>query len=318
MGTECIDLYLFLPVFNRGRLTANFLAHILPLIPSGYSLKPVLLDDRSTDNTIIDALFVCPDALVIQLSGRDYWGGALNRIREFICAINGKNNYNHLYMVCNDDIRFSIDSLAEPLRIVDPSIIVSANTIHIEDDLGSLAACYSFSASIDMYEPMNYFDPSTGRFLTTHDPALVNLCETHVLISTAHPWLCSSPVPNSIPHYLSDFWLTYSFFNNGFRIIYPQSFACFNSLATTKNHPCSFGVNNDLTLKIYKIKIYAFKLFGIFLSAAQVTSPSYAPAWITFLSSFSRQKNIGLILLKHRLLYLLGRVSCVFVKILSV
>lgn len=312
---ELIDLYLFLPVYNRGNLTASFLEHIIPLVPPQYCLKPIILDDRSTDNTVDLALSVCPKSEVVTLSGTDYWGGSLNRIRNFICSANHPLKSNHIYMVCNDDIRFQGESLAEPLRIISSRSVISVSTIFINSSFSyDLEADFMYKAS--RIEPMQYFDASIGKFIQTYDPELVNVCETRALITTAEPWLSSNPIPRDVPHYLSDFWLTYSFAKNGYQITYPPSFVCLNSLLTTNNNNLQSLLEPTSGLSGYFPKENLGKMLSTLCASVRILSPAYAPAWIAFLGAFSRQKNLQLVLLRYRIIYAMGSLLVYFSRFL--
>jgi glycosyltransferase involved in cell wall biosynthesis len=306
--TNClINLYLFLPVYNRGRLTANFLEHIKPLIPECYLLRPIILEDCCTDNTVELAKLVCPDLHVIRLSGSHYWGGALNSIRDYIRSSRCKAGDNDIYMVCNDDVRFHPHSLAKALTLVKENLIVSALTVLVEDDFVSADSVHASSYDEHDVESMHYFDPSSGAFKPTANSSLVNICETRAMLTTAAPWLECLPIPVSIPHYLSDYWLTYDFSNKGFRIKHPIDFICYNSLITTQN---TFGKDQQhfeivgLNRGWFRERLRNYVLSC--LSSVTKTSPSYAPAWITFLSAFSCQPNLPWILFKHRTQFVLG------------
>ena len=295
-------------------MTAEFLRHVGELIPPEYILKPVILDDNSTDQTVSLALEVCPGALLLHTGGSSYWGGALNYIHYFISSLKIEERSSSLYMVCNDDIRFLAKSLLEPLSAVKEKQIVAIRTVFVNKCI--LSDFSEFYANPFAFEPEPFlcFDPLHGCFTHTSDASKANVCDTRALLTTAEPWLSVSSIPSSIPHYLSDYWLTYSFSSMGYKINFLSSFVCVNSLLTTNNAPSSpsgFGHVRVPGL-ISFIVDYTLKLYVASSAAVSKTSPSYAPAWICFLTRFSRQKNLDFVIAKYCLLYLLGRALAVF------
>lgn len=303
-------IYLFLPVYNRGRLTANFLEHVAPLIPAGYQLKPILLDDGCTDNTVELATRAYPSMRVVKLSGSHYWGGALNEIASYIRCLHFQGQGSNIYMICNDDVRFHPDSFATALPLVRDDLIISPVTALVNDNFNSPDSVRASSYSIFGVDSMYYFDRTTGSFKATNETDVVNICETRAMLTKASPWLNCPLIPSSVPHYLSDYWLTYEFFNRGYQIKYPYGFICYNSILTSKNKPYVSSSGKfvfNLEGVCERIKTIALSC----LWSVPKTSPSYAPAWITFLSKYSRQQDLSCIILKHRIKFLVG--SIVFV-----
>jgi hypothetical protein len=308
MGIDQIFLYVFLPVYNRGALTANFLAHLIPLIPECYCLRPVLLDDSCTDNTVNLAKVVCPNLRVIRLSGSDYWGGALNSVKQYICSLNSSDHQKNIYMVCNDDVRFHPMSLVSALSVLGDDLVISPVTILVKDDFRAADSVFADTFQAIRVEPMQVFDPLSGSFKQTVDPSSVNVCETRAMLTRSGPWLACSSIPSDIPHYLSDYWLTYDFFMNGFHIRYPSDFICYNSVTTTRNlaskKKSSSREVSGVLLDLLPAKVRR-KLHNC-VSSVHKTSPFYAPAWIRFLKTFSNQKHLRWVLLKNYLCYWLG------------
>jgi GT2 family glycosyltransferase len=312
-----LSLYVFLPVYNRGRLTANFLSHLKPLIPPCYQLRPVLLDDHCTDNTIDLARLVCPCLEIVNLSGSDYWGGALNAIKKYINSLSLADHQNNIYMVCNDDIRFCPGSLISALSAVTPDVVIAAKTIFVKDDFNSIMSVHDFKYSTLEVQIMYLFDPLVGSFRPTNDPSRVNICETRAMLTRADPWLSCAFIPPAIPHYLSDYWLSYNFTLNGFRIKYPIDFICYNSLVSTRNtgqYSSSFLEKVSFLGRILN-KIKSF-IFGC-ASSVNKSSPSYAPAWACFLKCYSKQKHLRLILIKYWFRFYFGHVLAFFVPAMS-
>jgi hypothetical protein len=130
---------------------------------------------------------------------------------------------------------------------------------------------------------MQRFDSQRETFVDEYDRKRANVASTYAMLTTAAPWLDSEPIPASIPHYLSDYWLTHSFWRKGFAIVHPNEFRGVTCVSTTRNLPeQSFSYLQGNRILIFLNRIY-FKA----IDAASVTSPHYAPAWAKFLESFS-------------------------------
>jgi len=279
-------LNVFLPVHNRGCLTALFIEHLRALVNDHIRLVFWILNDGCTDDTIYLALKMEPTAHVVNLNGNAYWGGALNKVRSLILESCRHGPSNELYMTCNDDIRLMDTSMICAISSVTNDNVVCALCRPLEIRLRE-----GFEPSLDAFAgqlSMQRFDSALERFVDEFDQNMVNVASTYAMLTTASPWLNSEPIPAAIPHYLSDYWLTHSFWRRGFAIVHPNEFRGVTCVSTTRNLPeQSFSYLQGNRIPIFFSRIY-FKA----IDAASVTSPHYAPAWAKFLGCFSMRPTL--------------------------
>jgi len=297
-GADVINVYL--PVHNRGKLTSLFIGHLRSLIDDCIELRFWILDDGSTDDTVQLALRKDPSARIISLDGSAYWGGALNKVRSLILERFALGLCNELYMICNDDIRLNRGAMIDALSAVNDNSIVCA-LCKSEDFCLEMESELS-SPNLLPQILMDRFDIQSGRFLLEADPELVNVASTYAMLTTARPWLSSKPIPDSIPHYLSDFWLTHCFWRRGFKIVHPIQFRGITSSTTTRNLPRDYP---SYLPQLRLIRVF-HRIYLQSLDACTVTSPSFSPAWVEFLSGFSRNPKLGFQLARLWLLFTVG------------
>lgn len=290
-------LKVFLPVYNRGRMTGLFIAHLLDLLGHDLSIQINLLDDKSTDDTVQYARSVFPGLKVIPLSGSAYWGGALNMIQVIVASEMPSEQQNSIYMVCNDDIRIqSSDSLVNAIINIKPGIVAFARTIPTSVKLDTEEIKSDIGSNQNL-ELMSRFDPNLCQFLDTNDPQKVNVAPTRVMIALADAWLCCKTIPRQIPHYLSDYWLTYSLYCQGYKILYPSGLICYNYTLTSRNFAdaSSSPSRNFISNMLKQLS-----------SSSDPLSPSYLPAWMAFFSKHATPPAPQVLLIKWRLKYMIG------------
>jgi len=293
------QLHIYLPVHNRGGLTASFISHFLSEINDELPFQFWILDDGCTDDTVDRVLGIMPSANIVSLDGKAYWGGALNAIHTLILERHRAGFVQECYLVCNDDIRFAHGALQIALSsLTNQRVVCCLSSVLDHQDLASFDNSVELAST--QLPPMHRFDPSNGLFMQELNPSAVNVSSTYGMLTTLHPWMSVGMIPNSIPHYLSDWWLTYSFFMHNYSIVHPAGFLCYTSALTTNNHRIESRPRFRSGLK--------WLLFALqhCLKSASLTSPSYAPAWITFLKQYSKEPGLFNRLLKLRLAFVLG------------
>lgn len=300
MSTKTLTL--LLPVHNRGNLTACFITHVKELLPTNISLSVVLFDDGCNDETIATACRAWPKADVVTLDGHAFWGGALNAISRYVQGKASQSKATDYYMLCNDDIRFpDCRSILAGLEAVSDMVLVCARGITV--DHAEIINSDPAPSKLEWEaEPAIHYSPKDGGFIRATERETVNVAPTRAMLTTPKPWLHAVAVPPSIPHYLSDYWLTYNLYKLGFQIAHPELFICLVSSETTRNKQ-EIKATDWLARKLASMKGCATK-----------TSPAYAPAWICFY----RQDPLTLIReLKILKLWLLFRVSSLALTLLG-
>ena len=72
------EIFAILPVRNRKNITLSCIASLKELIiPDGYVLHIIVVDDASTDGTVQAIIDKYPDILIIEGDGSLYWGGGI-------------------------------------------------------------------------------------------------------------------------------------------------------------------------------------------------------------------------------------------------
>ena len=290
------QLLILLPVHNRGSLTSEFISHIINDLVINIDVHFIIFDDGCTDQTLEMIHRVCPRAHTITLCGNAFWGGSINAAVLFIRRYCDANpDKRPLFMLCNDDIRFlSSYSLLHAISMISSDTVACARIVN------TLPACLdkvdlSDDQQANIQSPIHY-ERTTGTFSasdTTSNPP--NVSSTWALLATSDAWLSFGSIPPSIPHYLSDYWLTYNLHRSGFNLLFPETFLCVTSSLTTRNSPLRPS-ENIISSIIRKL-----------LSSANPCSPSYAPAWIAFYTQHAPTVEVTKKICKHLIRFWLGK-----------
>jgi GT2 family glycosyltransferase len=283
-------------------MTASFIVHLRELLGKSMGMQVVIFDDGSTDETIINATKAMPSLTLINLGGKAYWGGAINAVSHYIQTRVQDATEDVVYLLANDDIRFpSKDALFAGINAVSTDSLICARSVLTPSiDAKSIA----IKSDKVTPEPPIYYDHNKGIFLKATQDSPANVSSTWAMLSTREAWCSNITIPQSIPHYLSDYWFTYNLVKLGFNLRQPKQFICYVSTASTRNKP-SAAKPNDIFSKLRdRVK-----------SNLQVTSTSYAPAWIEFLSQEPISTAVKRKLLKLKLKVAIYRLlSCFSIR----
>jgi GT2 family glycosyltransferase len=285
-------LTVLLPVHNRGSLTADFILHLSKLLPEEIDLRVVIFDDGCTDETLIEVKRVWTNVEVVCLDGSAFWGGAINAISNYIRS---RLSEDSIYLLANDDVRFpSQSAFLAGLREVNKSALVCATELRVK----SLNA-NSFD-KLQLTPPSAprgiHYDHKTGNFETASTVKPANVSSTFAMLTTKDVWLSAPAIPLTIPHYLSDYWLTYKLALLGYKIVHPNDFICLEYDVSSRRGNEPIGEKkNWLSAKIDFLQ-----------SSLSKPSASYFPAWIEFLSQKPIYPSVRLKILKLKLYLLIG------------
>ncbi len=125
------------------------------------------------------------------------------------------------------------------------------------------------------------------------------------MISTKEAWLSAKKVPSVIPHYLSDYWLTYNLFKAGFLIVHPPDFVCRYWQESTRNK-----LSSCVGASWYQLKLKAL------YQLVDAASPGYAPAWLAFWSQPPVRTKLALKILYLRLKHKFAQLMVAFKTII--
>ena len=286
-------LVIFLPVHNRGSLTAEFITHVEEDIYLPMQTKYVVLDDGCTDDTISNIQLICPKVEIIQLDGNAFWGGAINAVATYIKQFRPTNTNRIFYLLCNDDIRFiSAAALNDAISKTQRSTVVCARLV---ETLDPTVRWTNLMIHKRIYsQPPIYYNCKKGLFRPARQMEAPNVSSTYAMLSTSDPWLSFGSVPTSIPHYLSDYWLTYHFYKAGFDLVLPDDFLCLTFITSTRNLPTA------------RPRSSIHELILEYKRAASRSSTSYAPAWITFYAQTIPTLPVASAICKHLFKYFIG------------
>lgn len=275
-------LNIFLPVHNRASITSAFVDHLKSALPPAWPVRLWVLDDGCTDHTLQAIQDIWPAYCVVSLGGRAYWGGALNAICS-ICR-NGLRHFpiinDELVMVCNDDIRFGADALSIALHAVNSESVVFASS-----QLEQFDASSRLVGSFHAFRPQEFcrFDSRIGKFFPASNIKDVNVASTYALIAPSSAWAAAS-VPRTVPHYLSDYWVTYQMYLAGYRIDHPKGFHCYVSDASTRNKPELVTQPQNSRKNHANRLLHAVKRrLASAAKSADLLDPGYPLAWASFL-----------------------------------
>jgi glycosyltransferase involved in cell wall biosynthesis len=252
-----------LPVHNRGLMTASFVLHLLEILPSDLTLNVVLVDDGCTDDTIQNVLDIYDRVVAIPLDGHAFWGGSINALMTYVNYQLSAGEGSDYYLLANDDIRFFPGrGLLDALGFCSDMSLICARQAVANSSESSLV--------VPLLDYGVCFNRSQGRFLPAQNYASTNVSSTWAMISTSSAWINATKVPCTIPHYLSDYWLTFDLVSKGFAIVHPENFLCIVSDATTRNPSIQDKLSHQARIK------------AVCIGCFNKLSPYYGLAWLTF------------------------------------
>jgi len=269
MNSSCEVVYAFIPCYNRRDVTVSFIDHLIYSWPVSILLNIHLLDCGSSDGSAAAVSFRWPSVTVHSLDSTFFWGASLNYIQSLLRKDSLFNHINYCdpwILILNDDLRFKDGALSLACSLLSGFDILAPN---IEGGPGKV-----------------FFNPVNGSFGESADCGESNLGTTRATFLRRSTWLQAEPIVKGIPHYLSDYWFTYSLSCKGFRISTIPGYSVICRSDTTRlSGPNGIGLGSRFTY---------------WCSCLDPRSPDYLIAYITFKRRFSREPFIlfSLILMK--------------------
>ena len=202
-------VYILLPVHNRKKITANFIACLKNQSYSNYHL--ILIDDGSNDGTSEMVRNEIENLTVITGKGNWWWGGALHQGYKWIKKnVSDKNSF---VLIINDDTEFENDFLEAGINIIKnkPKTIIQAEPYG--------------KKSGKLLEKGIEYDYKKLTFTPTDIPEKINCVTTRGLLILCNDFITIGGFyPRLLPHYLSDMEYTIRAFNKGFKPITHSDF----------------------------------------------------------------------------------------------
>ncbi len=207
----------FLPIHNRAQMTVQFISRFQNILDSQIKLTVFLLDAGSTDNVFERVQQLDANIKFIQLDNSYFWGKSLNKILEIVKNESVPNDC--LIGIFNNDTLQFERPLQRGIELLDRYDVMAPLSLEIDhrfkapvetQETASFEDLISrFSADIDYGMQ---FDQLRGRFVNRIPNQTPNVSHTLGTLTRAGilRGLPDSLVPPDIPHYLSDYYLTYS------------------------------------------------------------------------------------------------------------
>lgn len=196
-------IYIFLPVFNRKKITLQFVQRLKN--QTNQNFKLILIDDGSTDGTSTEVKNMLPEVIILK-GGNLWWAGSLQLGIKYLKKI--KVSQDTPVLIMNDDTIFNEHFLEKGVTLVDnnPNSLICASMI-MNGEIRPSAVHINwedFSFKATEKNDVNCL-PTRGLFLRFRD--IIKIGEFR---------------PRLLPHYLSDYEFTHRAFTKGFKLLSPN------------------------------------------------------------------------------------------------
>ena len=262
----------FIPCHNRKAQTLHTIGAVRSLSENLPDLRIHVLDDGSSDGTSEEIQANFDDVTVHQLSGKHFWGGALNYILDYLRELECGDDEVIYVLIMNDDLL-----LDQPSQLLNGFLSLKSGVADIVAPiLIDIGITQTDHDPREQVLEVNYglvYEPSTGAMRSLEQPGYSNLCVTAATWFSRNTLIKASKIPRGIPHYLSDCWLTHSLFRLGHQIITLDSY----QLKRWAKHTTQ-PTRKDITMSYWQ-------------SCCNPKSPNYLPAGSRFTRAFSKRKD---------------------------
>lgn len=274
------SLNIFVPCHNRLAITSSFVEHLYAQLPREYDTTIHILDDGSTDGTGQAITQRWPACVVHRLNGKAFWGGCLHYIQEYVKYVLPAEG-DPFVLIANDDIKFQSSALSNALDLMSTGIIdvlvpVLVDVPRISWDDPSLMREGLTALERRPGLEINFgdhYDCSRNLYSRLTTPGSINIGVTAALLIRRSRLIKSTAVPRGIPHYGSDFWLTYSLDCAGQHLSTDASYVVLRRQETTRPSSRAQGRR------------------AYWEQCCNPSSPDYLPASIIFQRRFSRSRD---------------------------
>lgn len=188
-------VYVILPIHNRLEQTKKFIKCLKN--QSHQEIMLIVVDCGSTDKSKEWIENNYKNVYVVVECYDTYWAGALRRSRDIIKWIGIKSG--DIAVIMNNDSTFDRDFIRNGVKNTNKNrlLIAEAYDNHTQFD-GTVEA-----------------DWSKLRFSISNNP---NICSTRGLFMDAEDFIFRSELSKLLPHYCSDYAMTYKLYRSGFEI----------------------------------------------------------------------------------------------------
>jgi len=275
----------YVPIYGRECETDDFILNLVSAYGRFAILNIFIIDCKGTycaaEISIIAKEYNCSVQL-IHASQSDYWGACINiSLRHFIAS---KDQY---FLICNND-SYHFPELAEGMignLVRNGSALCAIGNVEYFDREEIYRSSPALGCALSKYvKCISHgvrFDSRSLSFIPVYDGRNPNVAPT-VSIAISRKFIMAAGsslfVPNSIPHYLSDYYFTHELHKHGVFLLPDHGWL----VLRFKNEPSAVPNNSPFHIK----------------------SHSYIPAWIAFFrrNVSARYRLLVLFWLIHRLL----------------
>ena len=215
----------FLPIHNRAQMTVQFISRFRDILDSQIKLTVFLLDAGSTDYVFEKVQELDENIKFIQLDNSYFWGKSLNKILEIVKNESVPNDC--LVGIFNNDTLQFERTLQRGIELLDRYDVMAPLSLEIDHRFKSpveTQKTVSFKDLISRFSADTdygmHFDEFRGRFVNRSPMQTPNVSHTLGTLTRAGILrsLPDSLIPSDIPHYLSDYYLTYSLTQMNYKI----------------------------------------------------------------------------------------------------
>ena len=203
MGTENSKVFILTPVYNRVKITLEFVGLLEKQTHKNFQL--VLIDDGSSDGTSAKVVAKLPHTKVIKGDGSLWWAGSLQKGYEWLKS--EKIDSDDSVLILNDDTVFDEKFLEKGLNLLKKN---SKSLL--------IAECY-FVETEENFDRGIFFDDRKCTFRCSMDNTEINCASTRGLFINAIDFIdLGGFYPKLLPHYASDYEFTIRASKKGYRI----------------------------------------------------------------------------------------------------
>jgi GT2 family glycosyltransferase len=215
------SLYILLPVYNRKKVTLEFVSSLKKQSFSDYQL--ILIDDGSTDGTSDAVCLQIPKTYVIRGDGNLWWAGSLQKGIDALKEI--KANSDSIVLIINDDTHIPEDFLEKG----ESYIRTSKNTI--------FCAQSSSQQTGKLLDTGVHIDWFKYQYNSAKIESDINCLSTRGLFQRFSDVVAIGEfMPNFLPHYYSDYEYTIRARRKGYLLRCPSDLKLMMNEATTGTH----------------------------------------------------------------------------------
>ena len=216
----------FLPVYNRAEQTFRFIKRLQAIVPQTTNLTVYVLDAGSTDNISKKIESLDGHIEYVPLDETYYWGKSLNKILEMVKQMPVADD-TVVGIFNNDTLQFP-QAFYRGIAALDEHDII--NPLSLLIDYAHYPE-YDYLAELEFEDLIRlpsvstvygrHFDATRGKLIVHNPFDNPNVGDTAGFLTRAGVlrFLPTDLIPDEIPHYLSDYYLTYSLSRRGFQLL---------------------------------------------------------------------------------------------------